>query len=92
MAYRIESAQRETNLRDEEVATIQSVSVSNAGSDAGADADSETEQPSDLTLEVELLTLETDAGYQFRGSTLREGNKIAFDLGSRVVSGTVSEL
>ena len=92
MAYRIESGQRETNLRDEEVATIQSVSVSDAGSGAGADADSETEQPSDLTLEVELLTLETDAGYQFRGSTLREGNKIAFDLGSRVVSGTVSEL
>jgi len=45
-----------------------------------------------LTLEVELLTLRTEEGNQFRGTTLREGREIAFDLGSRVVRGRITQL
>lgn len=90
MIERIQSGQRETNLRGETVAVIESTSVQTTTQ--SSDSNDGGNLSNDLTLDVELLTLQTRAGNQFRGSTLREGDKIAFDLGSRIVRGTVTNI
>lgn len=82
-ADRVRVGQRETT-RGETIALIESASTESS------ETNDDTQQ--DLVLEVELLTLETETGSQFRGSTLREGDGIALDLGDRIVRGTVTTL
>jgi len=44
----------------------------------------------DVSLTVELRTLETESGPRFYGGPLRIGNSIKLDLGTTTVSGTIS--
>lgn len=71
--------------RGESLITVESVTTEST-------SDDEDTTNKDVSLTVELRTVETVSGYRFSGSPLRIGDSIMLDLGTVTVEGTVSDL